>query len=273
MTDAAVGTGSVTVDMTGAVVVVTGGTRGIGRALAEAFLAASADVVVCGRRPPGDGVLPAAGGRQASFVAADVRRSEEAAAVVAAAVERHGRLDVLVNNAGGSPPAAAADVSPRFFEAIVSLNLLAPFYCAQAALPVMRAQASGGSVVNIGSVSGSRPSPGTAAYGAAKAGLANLTRTLAMEWAPEVRVNAVVPGPVVTDEGEDHYGGPEGLSRVARTIPLGRMITPTDVAGACLFLASPLAAAVTGALLSVDGGGEPPPFLAAAAGGDPPAGA
>jgi NAD(P)-dependent dehydrogenase (short-subunit alcohol dehydrogenase family) len=133
----------------------------------------------------------------------------------------------------------------------------------------MHDQSAGGSIVNVGSVSGSRPSPGTAAYGAAKAGLANLTRTLAMEWAPTVRVNAVVPGPVVTDEGVDHYGGPDGLARVARTLPMGRMVTPQDVAAACLFLVSPLASAVTGALLPVDGGGERPPHLGAATGDAP----
>lgn len=261
-----VGVGSVTIDLGGVAVVVTGGTRGIGRAVAEAFLARGADVVVCGRHAPADGRLPAAGGREASFVAADVRRPDDAAALVDAAVERHGRLDVLVNNAGGSPPVPAAEASPRFFESVVALNLLAPFYCARAAAAVMRAQDSGGSIVNIGSVSGVRPSPGTAAYGAAKAGLANLTRTLAMEWAPDVRVNAVVPGLVLTDEGEDHYGGPAGLARVAATVPMGRMVLPAEVADACLFLASPLASAVTGALLAVDGGGEPPPHLAAAAG-------
>lgn len=266
-----VGVGVVSIDLTGVVAVVTGGTRGIGRAVAEAFLHHGAAVVVCGRHEPEAGP-PAVGGRQATFVAADVRQPAQAEALVAAVVERHGRLDVLVNNAGGSPPTPAEEASPRFVEAIVALNLLGPFHCARAAVHVMRAQEGGGSIVNIGSVSGTRPSPGTALYGAAKAGLANLTRTLAMEWAPEVRVNAVVPGLVVTDEGEDHYGGPAGLARVARTVPMGRMVDPQEVADACLFLVSPLASAVTGALLSIDGGGEWPPHLAAAAGEPGPEG-
>ena len=112
-------------------------------------------------------------------------------------------------------------------------------------------------------MSGLRPSPGTAAYGAAKAGLINLTRTLAVEWAPKVRVNCVVAGMIATEAAEDHYGGAAGLAAVAATVPLGRMGTPDDVAGACLFLASPLASYVSGAALEVHGGGEGPAFLAA----------
>ena len=119
------------------------------------------------------------------------------------------------------------------------------------------------SIVNIGSVSGLRPSPGTAAYGAAKAGLINLTRTLAVEWAPKVRVNCVVAGMIATEAADDHYGGPEGLAAVAATVPLGRLGTPADVAGVCLFLASPLASYVSGAAVEAHGGGEWPAFLAA----------
>ena len=122
---------------------------------------------------------------------ADVRDPEQVAPLVAAVVDAHGRLDVVVNNAGGSPSADAATASPRFTESIIPLNLLAPLHVAQAG---QRGDAGAGraaaSIVNIGSVSGLRPSPGTAAYGAAKAGLLNLTQTLAMEWAPKVRVNA-----------------------------------------------------------------------------------
>ncbi len=127
----------------------------------------------------------------------------------------------------------------------------------------MRAAGRGGSIVNIGSVSGLRPSPGTAAYGAAKAGLINLTRTLAVEWAPEIRVNCVVAGMIATAAADEHYGGAAGTAAVAATVPLGRMGTPADVAGACLFLASPLASYVSGATLEVHGGGETPAFLTA----------
>ena len=118
----------------------------------------------------------------------------------------------------------------------------------------MQGQAEGGSIVNISSVSGVRPSPGTAAYGAAKAGLINLTQTLAVEWAPKVRVNALSAGMVATEAADEYYGGAAGMARVAATIPLGRFGTPEDMAGICLFLASPLAAYVTGANLVAHGG-------------------
>ena len=249
-------------DFTGRVVLVTGGTRGVGAGIARAFLRAGAEVVVCGRSAPDS--VPSDGGREASFATADVRDAEQAAGAVAAAVGRHGKLDVLVNNAGGSPTVAAADASPRFVTSVVTLNLLAPFFCAQAANAVMQAQREGGSIVNIGSVSGIRPSPGTAAYGAAKAGLVSLTRTLAVEWAPKVRVNCVVAGILATDTAGEHYGGPAGIDAVAATVPAGRLGTPEDVAGVCLFLASPLAAYVSGAALEAHGGGErQPAFLTA----------
>ncbi len=221
-------------------------------------MAAGATVLTCGRNPaevPG-----------ATFVQADVRQPDQAALVMETARERFGRLDVLVNNAGGSPHVMAADASPRFVESVVALNLLAPFYCAQAAQRIMVGNATGGVIVNVASVSGLRPSPGTSAYGAAKAGLINLSATLAVEWAPDVRVNAVSAGLLETDAGDEHYGGPEGLAAVAATVPLGRMGTPADVAGACLYLASPAAAYVSGANLVVHGGGEWPAFLTALGG-------
>jgi NAD(P)-dependent dehydrogenase (short-subunit alcohol dehydrogenase family) len=250
-------------DFTGKVVVVTGGSRGVGRGIAEGFLAAGAEVVVCGRRSPADDDLPAHGPKRAVFVRADVRQAEEAAQVVTETTGRYGRLDVLVNNAGGSPAVPAADASARFVSGVIALNLVAPFYCAQAANRVMQDQAEGGSIVNIASVSGLRPSPGTAPYGAAKAGLINLTRSLAMEWAPRVRVNCVVAGMIATESADAHYGGAEGVAAVAATVPLGRMGTPADIAGICLFLSSPLASYVTGSAVEAHGGGEWPPFLAA----------
>jgi NAD(P)-dependent dehydrogenase (short-subunit alcohol dehydrogenase family) len=250
-------------DLTGRVAVVTGGTRGVGRAVVEALLGAGAAVVACGRRPPEE-PLPAG----ASFVAADVRQPDEARALMEEARSRHGRLDVLVNNAGGTPVAPADEVEPRRFAAVVTLNLLAPFYCAQAANRLMQEQAGGGAIVNVGSVSGIRPSPGSAAYGAAKAGLINLTATLAVEWAPRVRVNCVTAGLLDTGGGVEHYGGPEGLARVAATVPLGRLGVPADVAACCLFLVSPASGWVSGANLVLHGGGEWPAFLQAARGPD-----
>ena len=246
-------------DMRGQVAIVTGGSRGVGRGIVQRFLAAGAEVIACGRNEPAEPL-----GR-ARFVAADLRDAEQADRVVAAAVDGFGRLDVLVNNAGGSPAADAATASPRFSAAIIQLNLLAPLVLAQRANAVMQRQEQGGSIVNIASVSGTRPSPGTAAYGAAKAGLINLTQSLAVEWAPKVRVNAIVAGPLRTEQAHLHYGDEAGVAAVGATIPLGRLGTPEDIADVCVFLASPLARYVSGAAIPVHGGGERPAFLDAAA--------
>jgi NAD(P)-dependent dehydrogenase (short-subunit alcohol dehydrogenase family) len=249
------------VDFTGRVAVITGGTRGIGLVIAQTFLAAGAEVLVCGRTTPDE---PAsADGRTALFQAADLREPEQARAVIAAATAAYGRVDVLVNNAGGSPNADAATVSPRFVERIVALNLLAPFYVAQAANAVMQQQDAGGAIVNIGSVSAHNPAPLSAAYSAAKAGLLQLTRSLALEWAPRVRVNHITTGLIRTESAATHYGE-DGGAAVARSIPMQRMAVPADVASTCLYLASPLASYVTGADLAVHGGGEiPSRFLVA----------
>ena len=128
----------------------------------------------------------------------------------------------------------------------------------------MQTQDSGGTIIHIASVSGTRPSPGTAAYGAAKAGPLNLTETLAVEWAPKVRVNAVTAGMIRTEQAHLHYGDEAGIARVAATVPLGRLGEPRDVGNVCLFLASPLASYVSGANLLVHGGGEKPAYLEAA---------
>lgn len=243
------------IDFSGRAVLVTGGTKGVGAAIAAAFLAAGADVMVCGRGEPAE--LPTAGGRPALFRVADVRDPAAAAALVAAAVERFGRLDVLVNNAGGSPDADAATVSPRFVEKVVALNLLAPFYVAQAANLVMREQSEGGSVINIGSVSAHHPQPGTAAYSAAKAGLLGLTRALALEWAPRVRVNHITAGPVRTEGTASVHSEDRGAA-MADVLAMRRPAVPDDVAHACLYLAGGLAPYVNGADLAVHGGGEVP---------------
>jgi NAD(P)-dependent dehydrogenase (short-subunit alcohol dehydrogenase family) len=249
-------------DFTGKVVLVTGGARGIGRGIAEAFLGVGADVVICGRTAPES--LPSRDGREAIFVAADVRDPEQVDALVAATTERYGRVDVLVNNAGGSPPADTATASPRFSTAIIALNLIAPLVCAQAAYAVMKEQSEGGVIVNIASVSGTRANPGSAAYGAAKAGLINLTQTLGVEFAPAVRVVCVTVGLVITEQAHLYYGDEEGIAAVEATVPMGRLAEPSDIADACLFLASPLARYVTGEQLVVHGGGERPAYESAA---------
>jgi NAD(P)-dependent dehydrogenase (short-subunit alcohol dehydrogenase family) len=244
-------------DFTGKVVLVTGGTKGVGRGVVTAFVAAGATVATCARNQPDE---PLTG---VDMIAADIRDPDECRRVVTAVAERHGRLDVLVNNAGGSPAADSASASPRFSESIIRLNLLAPLWLSQAAHGFMTSNEEGGAIVNVASMSGLRPSPNTVAYGAAKAGLLNLTQTLALEWAPKIRVNAVSPGYVLTEQAPLFYGDEESVTRVAAIVPLGRLAEPSDVAGACLFAASPLCPYMSGANIVVHGGGEAPGYLAA----------
>jgi NAD(P)-dependent dehydrogenase (short-subunit alcohol dehydrogenase family) len=252
----------IAIDFSGKVVLVTGGSRGVGRGIAERFLTAGAKVVVCGRSEPES--LPKVASNEAIFLPADVRESEQVDRLVAVTLERCGRLDVLVANAGGAPAVDAASVSPRFHEKIIQLNLIAPLHCAQRANAAMQQQPEGGVILFITSVSGMRPSPGTAAYGAAKAGLISLAQSLAVEWAPKVRVAAVAAGMVRTEQSPLHYGDEAGIAAVGATVPLGRIAEPSDVGDACLYLASPLARYVSGATLLLHGGGEKPAFLAAA---------
>ncbi|MCM6772891.1 SDR family oxidoreductase [Nocardia sp. CDC159] len=250
------------VDLSGSVVLITGGVRGVGAGISRMFLAAGATVIACARRPADAPIADS--GRTAEFVACDVRDGESVRALIDGIAERYGRLDHVVNNAGGAPFAPAATASRNFHAKIVELNLIAPLLVSQAANRVMQDQPGGGSIVMISSVSGHRPSPGTAAYGAAKAGLDNLVASLAVEWAPRVRVNSVVVGLVHTESSHLHYGDEAGVAAVADTVPLGRLATPEDVGRVAVFLASPLAGYVSGAALTVHGGGERPAFLAAA---------
>lgn len=249
-------------DFTGKTILVTGGGKGVGKGISERFLAMGANVVICGRSEPDK--LPSANGNTARFTPCDVRDYEQVEACVDFAVQTFGTLDVLVNNAGGAPYADAATASPRFSESIIRLNLIAPLNFAQVANRVMQTQESGGSIINIASVSTIRPSPGTAAYGAAKAGLVNLGTSLAVEWAPKVRVNALIVGLTQTEQAHLHYGDDEGIAAVGATIPLGRMAVPQDIGNACLFLGSSLSSYVSGTSFAVHGGGEKPAFLSAA---------
>ena len=241
--------------LAGRVVLVTGGVRGVGAGISAVFAEQGATVVTCARRP--------VEGLPYEFHACDIRDPDAVAELIETITTKHGRLDTVVNNAGGSPYALAADASPRFHQKIIELNLLGMLNVSQAANAVMQQQDHGGSIVSISSISGRRPSPGTAAYGAAKAGVDSLTTTLAVEWAPKVRVNAVVVGLVATEQAELFYGDRESQAAVASTIPLGRFADPSEIGWAAAFLASDAASYISGATLAVHGGGEPPPYLSA----------
>ncbi|WP_327182487.1 SDR family oxidoreductase [Streptomyces sp. NBC_01334] len=239
-------------ELDGKVAVVTGGTRGVGAGIARSLARAGAQVVVCARRPPEHPL------EKAEFIPLDVRDTD--------AVQRFftdlPRLDILVNNAGGAPYRPLAHTDAARHARVIELNLLAPLTVSLAAYDHL--EHANGSIVMIGSVSGSRPSPGSAAYGAAKAGLENLARSMAVEWAPRVRVNTLVVGMVRTELTHLHYGGEDGVEAVARTVPLGRLALPADVGAAAVFLASDAARYISGASLLLHGGGERPAFLDAA---------
>lgn len=241
--------------LAGRVVLVTGGVRGVGAGVSAVFADQGATVVTCARRPV-DG-LPY------EFHSCDVRDDDSVRELIATVVARHGRLDAVVNNAGGSPYVPAAEASAKFSKRIIELNLLGPLSVSQHANAVMQQQAGGGAIVNISSVSARRPTPGTAAYGAAKAGVDSLTSTLAVEWAPKVRVNSVVVGMVETEQSELFYGDAESVAAVAATVPLRRLAQPTDIGWAAAFLTSDAASYISGATLEVHGGGEPPAYLEA----------
>jgi NAD(P)-dependent dehydrogenase (short-subunit alcohol dehydrogenase family) len=247
---------AVTVDLAEHVVLVTGGARGVGLGITRALLAAGATVVSCGRNEPEPPLPPGARHR-----ACDVRDADQVRALIEGIAADFGRFDGVVNNAGGAPYVLADEASPRFSSAIVGLNLLAPLNVAQAANRVMQQQDAGGWIVNVSSESALRAAPTAAAYAAAKAGLENLTKSLAVEWAPKVRVNALTVGPVRTELAHLHYGDEDGVAAVARTIALGRLAEPEDVGHACVFLASPLAAYISGASILLHGGGTRPAFL------------
>lgn len=244
---------AVQIDMSGRVVLVTGGTKGIGAGVARTFVEAGATVVTCARSE----VSPAPG---TSHVVCDVRDPEAVAAMVDGVAAEHGRLDVVVNNAGGAPYALLADGSPRFHDKVMDLNFTAVLLVAQAANKVMQSQEQGGAIVNISSISALRPSPGTAVYGAAKAAVDQLTVSAGMEWAPKVRINSVNVGLCRTSDTAGHYGGDETVAAIERTIPMGRMAEPAEIAGVVLFLSSDLASYVTGASIQCHGGGEEPVF-------------
>ena len=247
--------------LSGKIVLITGGARGVGAGIATVLKDLGAIPVICARRPPTADDHP-------DFFPCDVRDEDAVTELVAKIVDKYGKLDGVVNNAGGSPFALAADASATFTNKIIALNLVAPLIVSRAAHAVMVNQPDGGAIVNISSVSGHRPSPGTAAYGAAKAGVDSAATALAVEWAPKVRINSIVAGAIETELSHLHYGDQAGVDAVAATIPMGRLAQPSDIGNAVAFLLSPLSSFITGSTLTIHGGGERPAFLSAANAGN-----
>ncbi|NLD70781.1 MAG: SDR family oxidoreductase [Limnobacter sp.] len=243
----------------GKAVVVTGGGRGIGRAIADAMARCGAAVVITGRSSE---TLDAAAaqlresGAEVLALAADITRAKDIDRIVAETLARFGRIDGWVNNAGSADP---DDVGPLLsiredqWDRVVDLNLKWTFFAAQAAARAMRD--GGGSIVNISSRSASYPNPGTGHYGAAKAGVENLTRTMAAEWGHlKIRVNAVAPGVVMTEELAKTLNTESRIRRQAETVPMQRIGRPDDIGPLCAFLVSDEASWTTGAVIPVNGG-------------------
>jgi 7-alpha-hydroxysteroid dehydrogenase len=243
----------------GRVALVTGSSHGIGRAIALAFAEAGADVLVSGRTPEDVDAVAAeitALGRRAVAAPADVMDDDALVGLVDRAVGELGRLDVAVNNAGGTPPRAAVDTSAGFMERAFRFNAVQPFLLAKAAARAMVDTAGEGAVLNISSRSSQQVVPGFVAYGTAKAALNKITTSLAVEWAPRVRVNAISVGAVSTRALEVVMTD-DGLKRTLEDgTPMGRAGDPEDIAAAALWLCSPAGAWVTGKVVEVDGGAE-----------------
>jgi 7-alpha-hydroxysteroid dehydrogenase len=250
--------------LTDRVAVVTGAGRGIGRGIALAFAEAGADVVCAARTR--EQIEETAGlvrerGRRALAVECDVNRSEQLESLVAAALAEFGRLDALVNNAGGWPPKPVLEISEQDFEAAFHFNVTQAFLLTKLCVPKMLETAGGGSVVNISSRAGGMVQPAFVAYGTAKAALCFMTRQLAPELAPKVRVNAIEVGGVETDALRFVLTNDSIRRQLEENTPMKRIGRVEDIAACALYLASPASSWVTGKIFEVDGGAEAPAFV------------
>ena len=240
-------------------VVITGGSKGIGLEITKTFLKHQANVIILARNKPKRKIQSK--GNAGYFIECDIRNTESIDNAIKEIVSKYKSIDVLINNAGGAPMADSLTASPKFHEAIIDLNLTAPLNLSQKIAKKMIKQKTVSNIINISSVTATRPTPGSAAYGAAKGALVNLTKTLAVEWAPKIKVNSIIVGYIETENSILHYGSKSEIKKVAKTIPLKRMGQPQDVANACVFFASDMAEWVTGSALEVHGGGESPAYL------------
>lgn len=244
-------------DLTGKVAVVTGGSRGLGRAMVEAFAARGADVVVASRKlepcEEAAAQIRERHGRRALAVACNVSHWDQCDALVDAAYGAFGRVDVLVNNAGLAPLYPSLDqVGEALWDKVIGVNLKGPFRLS-ALVGTRMAAGDGGSIINVSSIAAIRPTPVELPYAAAKAGLNALTEGLARAFGPTVRVNAIQAGPFLTDIS--HAWDLDAFAERARTsIALGRGGEPAEVVGAALYFASAASSFCTGAILRLDGG-------------------
>ncbi|MGE0387353.1 MAG: SDR family NAD(P)-dependent oxidoreductase [Gammaproteobacteria bacterium] len=254
------------IDLTGKAALVTGGARGIGAAIASRLAEAGAAVMVgdlnlAQARETAQRLV--AEGGQADALQADVSLRADAEGSIARTVERFGRLDILVNNAGIFRFCPVDEIDENLWRSMQAVNVDGVFYHCQAAVRQMRAAGTGGSIINLASMSGIRPTFMETHYNAAKAAVVMITQSIAYEVGPEIRVNAIAPGGVNTPgvaAMANPYDGPQGKrmmemhAMLGKRVPLGRMAEPDEIARAALFLASPLSSYVTGHVLAVDGG-------------------
>jgi NAD(P)-dependent dehydrogenase (short-subunit alcohol dehydrogenase family) len=245
-------------DLTGKKAFVTGASRGIGRVIAVALAAAGADVAVAARSQ--DGLAETARqvtelGRKAFVFPLDVTRQDDVTATVQEAIRLLGQLDIVVNNVGGMNfMVPFLDMRVSGWEKIMRLNLDSTIYVCQAAGAHLRERGRG-SVINVASVAGMSATPGLMPYGASKAAVISVTKTLAVEWAPAgIRVNALCPGWTATDLNEALRTAPDGGQSVIASVPMGRWGRPEEMAGPAVFLASDASSFMTGQVLVVDGG-------------------
>ena len=243
-------------DLGDRVAVVTGGSRGLGAAMVRAFAQRGAHVVIASRKAAACEALAKEvreeTGRDALAVPCHVGRWEDCDALVERAFEHFGRIDVLVNNAGMSPLYPSLDaVGEDLYDKVLAVNLKGPFRLSSL-VGTRMAAGEGGSIINVSSVAAVQPSPIEAPYGAAKAGLHNITLSMARAFAPRVRVNCIMPGPFMTDISK--AWSPEAIRALERSVPLGRGGQADEIVGAALYLASDASSYTTGAILKVDGG-------------------
>lgn len=246
------------VDFSNKVILVVGGTSGINRGIAEAFAQAGARVAVASRSAEkvADTLdsLQRKGAAATMGFTADVREPDAVNAGVAQVYEAWGAFDVVVSGAAGNFPALAMGMSPKGFRSVIDIDLLGTFHVMQAVYPFLKKP--GASIINISAPQAVLAMPGQSHVCAAKAGIDMITRSLALEWGAEgVRVNSIIPGPIAGTEGMQRLAPTAAIVRaVEKSVPLGRLGMPDDIAHGCMFLASDMASYITGVILPIDGG-------------------